>query len=150
MAKTIALLGLLVLAAAGSGAHAIEPVNETSSGLAIHGYDPVAYFEDGRPVKGDAAIGHEWQGATWLFATREHRDTFAADPEKYAPQYGGYCAKAVSENTTADIDPASWSIVGGKLYLNYSPKIKKLWEQDPAGRITRGDANWPGLLSRSK
>jgi YHS domain-containing protein len=127
---------------------AVEPVNKDRAGLAIRGYDPVAYFTDGKPTPGVAAHSFEWRGATWRFASAEHRESFAADPERYAPQYGGYCAKAVSENNTAAIDPAAWKIVDGKLYLNYSLKVQELWEEDIPSRIARADENWPGLVER--
>jgi hypothetical protein len=84
-------------------------------------------------------------GANWRFASAENRDRFAADPERYAPQYGGYCAYAVSEGTTADIDPEAWKVVDGKLYLNLSKDVQKLWEQDIPGYIEKADANWPEI-----
>lgn len=142
----LALLTVVVAAVAGAPALALDAVNQDRKGVALHGYDPVAYFTDGKPVAGMSEHSFEWQGATWRFATAEHRQMFVADPERYAPQYGGYCAKAVSENHTADVDPKAWKIVDGKLYLNYSPKVQALWEQDVAGRIARADANWPGLV----
>ena len=143
-------LALLIVAATSLATPllALEPVNQDRKGLALHGYDAVAYFADGKPVLGTPAHTIEWQGATWRFATAEHRARFAAAPERYAPQYGGYCAKAVSEDHTADVDPTAWKIVGGKLYLNYSPKVQRLWEQDVPGRIARADRNWPGLVAR--
>jgi hypothetical protein len=131
---------------AAPGAHALEPVNQTRAGLAIEGYDPVAYFTDGKPVAGRPGLEHAWQGATWRFASAEHRDLFAADPGKYAPQYGGYCAYAVAKGKTATIDPEAWSIVDGKLYLNYSLKIRATWEEDIPGYIAKADRNWPALL----
>jgi YHS domain-containing protein len=139
---------LIVAALLSAPVLAVAPVNHDRSGLALQGYDAVAYFTDGRPVPGKAEFTHSWNGATWRFASREHRDLFAAAPEKYAPQYGGYCAKAVSENDTAAIDPQAWKIVDGKLYLNYSPKVQKLWEQDIPGRIASADKNWPGLVDK--
>ena len=142
-AATIALA-----AVAAFPAFAIERVNRSKQGLALEGYDTVAYFTDSRPIEGKPEFTHEWNGATWRFASREHRDLFAAAPEKYAPQYGGYCAKAVSENHTAAIDPLAWRIVDGKLYLNYSPKVQKLWEQDIPGRIAAADKYWPGLVGQ--
>jgi len=84
-------------------------------------------------------------GATWLFSNVENRDLFAANPEQYAAQYGGYCAYAVSEGHTASIDPEAWKIVDGKLYLNYSKGVQKKWLADTTGRIQRGDKNWPTL-----
>jgi hypothetical protein len=141
------LLITAAILAWGLPAVAVEPVNKDRRGLALHGYDTVAYFKQGEPVKGSADITHEWNGATWRFSSESNRDDFAADPERFAPQYGGYCAKAVSENDTADIDPKAWRIVDGKLYLNYSLRVQRIWEKDISGRIARADANWPGLLA---
>lgn len=130
-------------------AFAVAPVNKTLfGGQAIKGFDAVAYFESGQPQKGSKAFAHEWNGATWLFASDAHRAAFAAEPEKYAPQFGGYCAWAVSQGYTADIDPAAWRIVDGKLYLNYNPKIQKRWEEDAAGNITKAEKNWPDILKK--
>lgn len=143
-----ALVFSLTLAlAVSSPTHATDPVNHTWRGIAIDGYDPVAYFEDGEPRKGSPKFEHDWNGATWRFGSQAHRDAFAADPEAYAPQFGGYCAWAVSEGYTAGIDPEAWSIVDGKLYLNYSKKIQRQWEADRDARIERGHANWPEILS---
>ncbi|MEQ9489172.1 MAG: YHS domain-containing (seleno)protein [Alphaproteobacteria bacterium] len=119
----------------------------TSWGTAIDGYDPVAYFTEGKPVEGDSEFSHNWNGATWHFSSAENRDLFAANPEKYAPQYGGYCAYAVSQGSTASIEPDAWSIVDGKLYLNYSQSVQSKWEKDKAGYITDADANWPDIES---
>jgi YHS domain-containing protein len=118
--------------------------------VAIKGYDPVAYFTDGKPVKGSKDFTTEWQKATWRFASAKNRDLFAKDPERYAPQYGGYCAYAVSQGYTADIDPDRWRIVGGKLYLNYSEKAQGLWEKDIPNHIAAGDKNWPKIKEGKK
>lgn len=127
---------------------AISPVNRTLfGGLAIDGYDPVAYFVDGKPVEGRKEFSWSWNGATWRFASAEHRDLFVAAPEKYAPQYGGYCAWAVSQGYTAGIDPDAWTVRDGKLYLNYDLDVQKKWLADPDGLIAKGDANWPKLLA---
>ena len=115
-------------------------------GVAVGGYDSVAYFTDHKPVRGKADIRYSWKGATWRFASAQNRDAFKASPEKYAPQYGGYCAYAVSQGATAKGDPKSWTIVGGKLYLNLSPAVQKLWEKDIPGYIRAADKNWPGVL----
>jgi len=120
----------------------VAPLN-LRQGVAIRGYDPVAYFDTGAPIVGNPAIKYEWQGATWLFATTAHRDAFSADPQHYAPQYGGYCAYAVSRGTTADADPHQWAVVDGKLFLNNNALAKKLWDQDRPGNIKAGDENWP-------
>ena len=123
------------------------PVNATFFGnLAIQGYDPVAYFTDSKPVKGSADHAFTWNGAEWRFASADHLAKFKAAPEKYAPQYGGYCAWAVSQGKTANIDPASWKIVNDKLYLNYDSDIQKKWALDIPGNIKKADANWPKVL----
>jgi YHS domain-containing protein len=139
------LLGLmLVLAPLPVSAEGV--VNASSwTGTAIEGYDPVAYFEEGKPVEGDSDYTHDWMGATWYFATAANRDLFAADPEKYAPQYGGYCAWAVANGYTAKIDPQAWAVVDDKLYLNYSLDVQKQWQQDVPGNISKADGNWPGI-----
>ncbi len=127
---------------------AVEPTNKTLfGGLAIEGYDAVAYFENGEPQKGSKKHVAEWNGATWRFATAAHRELFEAQPEKYAPQYGGYCAYAVSQGKTAGIDPDSWTILDGKLYLNYNKKIQTKWEADTPGYIRSADLAWPKLLA---
>ena len=122
-----------------------KAVNAARDNVAIHGYDTVAYFDEGRPAKGSAAFTHDWMGATWRFASVEHRDRFAADPDRFAPRYGGYCAWAVSKGYTANGDPEVWKIVDGKLYLNYNPGVKSEWEKDQAARIRSADAKWPSL-----
>lgn len=114
-------------------------------GLAIRGYDPVAYFTEGKPVEGLKEHEIEWRGAKWRFASAENRAKFEADPEAYAPQYGGHCAWAVANGYTASTVPEAWEIVDGKLYLNYSLGVRDTWRQDIPGNIRKGDANWPGL-----
>jgi YHS domain-containing protein len=140
--------GILGAGVLGSGivapALALDPVF-SEDGLAIHGYDPVAYFTDGKPVEGKAEFTHSYEGTVWRFATAANRDAFAADPARYAPQYGGYCAWAVSEGYTAPIDPDAWRIENGKLYLNYSKSVQEQWAEDIPGNISEADANWPGL-----
>jgi YHS domain-containing protein len=144
-------LTLVLLLAAASPAAAISPVNKTIfGGVAIDGYDPVAYFLDGKPVEGSKRWSEEWNGATWRFASAAHRDLFAAAPEKYAPQYGGYCAWAVGHGYTAGIDPDAWSIRDGKLYLNYDLEIREQWLADAPGWIAKGDVNWPEVATASQ
>ena len=118
----------------------------SAGGFAIRGYDPVAYFEAATPTKGDDAFQHRWMGATWLFASQENRDAFAAEPERFAPRFGGYCAYAVSRGSTASTDPEAWRIVDGRLYLNYSRRIQSKWLKDVPGNIAKAEANWPGVL----
>lgn len=125
----------------------VPPVNATPDGVAIKGYDPVAYFTERKPVKGKQEFAHSWSGARWLFASAGHRDRFKADPETYAPRYGGYCAFAVSRGTTADIDPEAWTIHEGRLYLNLDKKIQGVWERDVPGYIKKADEHWPKLTT---
>lgn len=124
----------------------VDPVNKSYfGGVALKGHDAVAYFKEGKPVKGSKEFQHQWMGATWFFKDAANRNAFAKEPEKYAPQFGGYCAWAVSRGYTADIDPASWKIVEGKLYLNYNRQAQQMWEQDIPGNIKKGNENWPRL-----
>lgn len=144
--RCFAALSLLLAIAA--PAAALSPVNRTTfGGVAIDGWDPVAYFTDARPVEGSKEFSFDWNGASWRFASAAHRDLFAGDPARYAPQYGGYCAWAVSQGSTADIDPAAWKIVNGRLFLNYSLDVQQKWAADIPGNIAKGDANWPKLMA---
>ena len=118
------------------------------SELAVSGYDPVAYFTEQKPVKGDSRFSTKYAGAEWHFSSAENRDKFIAAPEHYAPQYGGYCAWAVSEGSTASADPQRWKIVGDRLYLNYSADVQKKWELDIAGNIRKANQNWPTVLGK--
>lgn len=116
-----------------------------SDGVAIEGTDPVAYFTEGRPVEGNEEITYDYSGVTWRFASAANRDAFAAEPERYVPQYGGYCAWAVSQGYTASTVREAWYIEDGKLYLNYSKGVQSRWQEDIPGHISKADANWPGL-----
>lgn len=116
------------------------------SNLALQGYDTVAYFTDGEPTKGSADFSTTYEGAEFHFSSQENLTLFLADPAKYAPQYGGYCAWAVAQDKTAKGDARRWAIVDGKLYLNYNKGIQKKWDADRAGFITSADANWPTVL----
>ncbi|MDD9717730.1 YHS domain-containing (seleno)protein [Dinoroseobacter sp. PD6] len=126
---------------------AAEPPVFSDRGAAIRGYDPVAYFTLGEPTEGSDAFTHDWNGATWRFASDAHRAAFAADPVAYAPQFGGYCAWAVAEGYTASTIPEAWRIVDGKLYMNFSRRVQRRWERDIPGNIARGNANWPQVLA---
>ncbi len=128
----------------------ISQVNVTSEGVAIKGYDPVAYFTDSRPVRGMPEFKYVWKSAEWRFASSDHLEMFKKDPEKYAPRYGGYCAYAISQGKTADIDPEAWTIYEGKLYLNLDKDVQKLWEKDMQEYIRKADENWPRMLSKNK
>jgi YHS domain-containing protein len=135
----------LVVAAPAKAAKA--PIyTSTFSNLAVGGYDPVAYFTKGKPVKGSSAIQLRFEGAKWRFASQANLEKFRANPGKYAPKYGGYCAWAVSQGYTAKGDPNYWRIVDGKLYLNYDATIQARWEKDIAGFIRKSERNWPKVL----
>ncbi len=143
-ALALALSGLVLAAPAHADKAPIY--TGTFSSEAVQGHDPVAYFTEGKPVKGKDDFTTEYMGATFKFASAENLSAFKADPEKYAPQYGGYCAWAVAEGKTAKGDADHWSIVDGKLYLNYNKKIQDRWEQDRAAFIVTADTNWPEVL----
>lgn len=114
-------------------------------GVAIKGTDPVAYFIAQQAVKGNSQFSYQWGNTTWWFTNAKNRDLFIENPEKYAPQYGGFCAWAVSNNYTASIDPEAWTIVEGKLYLNYNKNIQKKWTKNMMDNIIKGDSNWPNI-----
>ena len=118
------------------------------SSLAVSGYDTVSYFTDGKAVKGSSSFETQWNGATWRFVSAEHRDMFLKSPEKYAPQYGGYCAWAVAHDDTASSDPEVWKIIDGKLYLNYDKDKGVVWAAEAPKFIADADKNWPKVLDK--
>lgn len=145
------IMGAFALPAAGLALWTRDAAAESGSiyaeeGVAVDGSDVVAYFTKGAPVAGSPDIAHEWMGVTWRFETPENRAAFVADPVSFAPQYGGFCAYAVSRGYTASTVPQAWRIVDGRLYLNFSPRIQRKWEKDIPGNIAAGDENWPGLI----
>lgn len=115
---------------------------------AINGYDPVAYFTDQKPVKGNPEFSYKWKDAKWIFSSQQHLELFEKDPEKYAPQYGGYCAYGCSKGKKATTDPNAWTIVDGKLYLNHSADVKDLWMKEQKERIEMADKNWPEIKDK--
>lgn len=142
------VLAMLSLSPNSTAFASTDPVNKNLFGTALHGYDAVAYFKDGRAVKGKDEFRYDWMGAKWYFANAANRDEFARAPEKYAPQFGGYCAWAVGHGYTANIDPEAWKIVDGKLYLNYDRNVQKMWEQDRDNWIKKGQENWPKIIKK--
>ena len=118
------------------------------SSNAIKGYDTVAYFTEGKAVKGDKSYEAEYQEATWLFSSQQNLDLFVANPEKYAPQYGGYCAYGIANDYVVKIDPAQWKIVDDKLYLNYDSNIQKRWLKNIDGYIVAADRKLDALLAK--
>jgi len=141
-----ALLATSAITIAAPSAFAEAPVyTAKKNNVAVQGYDPVAYFTVGEPTKGSDAFTTTYHGAEFHFASQDNLDTFLADPEAYAPQYGGYCAWAIADGKYAKGSAKHWAIVDGKLYLNYNRGIQKKWNKDVPGFITRGDAQWSEL-----
>jgi YHS domain-containing protein len=152
------VLAMALAAAALFTAHpamAAPPINTLKTGIfggstdtAINGYDTVAYFTDGKPVKGQDALATEWMGAKWKFASQAHLDLFKANPEKYAPQYGGYCAYGVTQDYLVKVEPDQFTVLDGKLYLNYDAGVQTKWLKDPSGYIRQADAKFKELLKK--
>ena len=128
----------------------ILPVNVTAEGLAIKGYDPVAYFTGKGPEPGVQKFEYIWLGARWRFTNAADLEAFSRSPEKYTPKYGGYCAYAVSQGKIADIDPEAWIIFEGKLYLNLNKSVQRLWEKDMRTYIKLADKNWPLIVGHTQ
>jgi YHS domain-containing protein len=144
LAGTVAAFASIASAGAGSSVN-----TSYFDGVAIEGYDTVAYFTDGKATKGSEEFAYDWLGATWYFANAEHRDQFAEKPVQYAPQYGGHCALGTAfGESTANIDPEAWAIVNGKLYLQYSKGGRDKWEKDSAHLIAAADEKWPEIKAR--
>lgn len=120
-------------------------INKGSDELALRGYDPVAYFQEGKPVKGKKEFEHEWNGAKWHFSSAANRDLFKANPEKYTPQYGNFCAWGISQGKFFDGDPEVWKVVDGKLYVNFNKDIEKTWVTDIPDFIKKANDNWPRM-----
>lgn len=146
LAMVVSVLAWTAGAAQGPPA---TPVNVDAEGVTLRGHDAVAYFTEGKAVPGQRQFEFTWSGATWRFASAANRDAFAKAPERYAPQFGGYCSWAVSRNYTATIDPQAFTIVDDKLYLNYSPDVQTRWRQDREGNIAKGRQNWPALVAKA-
>ncbi len=142
--KTLFLIGILVLL--------LGSITDGFSAekLVIKGYDPVAYFTTGKPVKGLKDFEHQWMDGTYRFSNKENLELFKKTPEKYAPQYGGYCSYAVSQGYTAPVDPEAWDIVNGRLYLNYSKSVQKKWREKRDEYIAAADKNWPELKAKEQ
>ncbi len=122
-------------------------VNAKNS-LAIEGFDPVSYFTDPAPAKGVEALSARHLGATYYFASAEHRDLFVKEPAKYAPQYGGYCGYGASRGYLAPVDPEAYTIMNGRLILQNSKKVLELWQKEPDARLKLADQNWPSIVER--
>jgi YHS domain-containing protein len=130
------------------GAKAQKSEIYAPGGKALGGYDAVTFFTVARPVKGVDSLAYNWKGSVWLFASRQDLRSFSANPEKYAPQYGGYCAYGAAQGHKASSEIDTWTVVNGKLYFNYSSKIKALWVKDQQSMIQTADKNWPGIKDK--
>jgi YHS domain-containing protein len=119
-------------------------------GVAIKGYDPVAFFKDNKPVRGKDDLRFEYKGSTFVFASPDNRAAFAADPERYAPQYGGYCAFGTARGYKADIDPSTFTVIDGRLYLNYNAQVQREWNADRARFIHQAAERWPAVIKTQK
>ena len=146
--KKLSLLLLTVGLALPVFAQAKSLLNLDETGVAIQGYDPVAFFTDHNPVKGDPKFLIKHDGAIYFFASKEHKDLFKADPAKYEPVYGGYCAYGVSRGKLVEIDVNAFQIVNGKLLMQYSQDIRDDFNKDPDGNLAKADANWPKLVAK--
>jgi YHS domain-containing protein len=147
---TLSLAAIALLTAAPGTAAGPAPEINAAKGLAVGGHDPVAYFRSGKPMPGSSHYQLSYKGAVWRFASAETLRQFQEQPEAFAPQFGGYCAWAVSQHYLAPGDPRQWKIVDGKLYLNANARAKELWEADQADAIVRGHANWPAVLTNNQ
>jgi hypothetical protein len=136
------ILALMVALSSAAFSEQLHRINKGSDDVAILGYDPVAYFTEGRPVRGSPDYTHVWQNARWQFAKREHRDLFAVDPDRYAPRYGGFCSGGMALGWFVPIDPEAWVIVDDRLYLNYSKEGRDDFAKDPRPEIAKADKNW--------
>ncbi|MFD2255249.1 YHS domain-containing (seleno)protein [Luteolibacter algae] len=140
-----AMAAALILAAT---AHAGEKVNVSgASGIALNGYDPVAFFTEKKAVHGNPSISAKHEGATYLFASEADKKAFVAHPEKYVPQFGGYCAYGVAVGAVFPVDIETWQVRDGKLYLNLNPEILKEFNKDFAGNIAKAGENWPKVIA---
>lgn len=143
----LATLAAPVVIGSATPAFAMTPEVFAPEGLAIRGYDPVAYFDGDGPVAGLEVHSLEWKGAEWRFVSEENKTKFMAEPDVWAPQYGGYCAYAVANGYTAKTEPEAWSLHDGKLYLNFSLSVRALWAVRKRHFIAQADANWPEVLN---
>lgn len=142
------LFALLILAALPTVAAAKDLLNLDGSGVAIQGYDPVAFFTDNRPVKGNPQFQSDYHGAKYYFASAEHKTAFDQEPNKYEPQFGGYCAYGASRGNKAPVKIEAWQIVNGRLLMQYDLDVKSDFNKDQQGNLRKADQNWPGLIEK--
>jgi YHS domain-containing protein len=146
--KTLSLLLLALGLALSAFAQTKTLLNLDKTGVAIQGYDPVAFITDNKPVKGKPEFPARHNGALYYFASKEHRDRFKADPARYEPAFGGYCAYGVSKGKLVEIDVDAFQIVDGRLLLQYSKGVRDDFNKDTKGNLAKAEANWPGLVEK--
>ncbi len=151
------IAAIVAIAVIGAAAYAFNPFADKAEGVvntlgtegvAIRGYDPVAYFTEGEPREGKPEFSTEYKGAKWQFASSENKALFESDPDKYEPAYGGFCAYGVAQNYLVKIEPDAWAIRNGRLYLNYDRNVQSQWAEKPDEYIQQADEKWPELIAR--
>ena len=152
MKRFLNLTALLLLSLFASAANAGGPtaLNLDAQGVAIQGYDPVAFFTDGKPVAGVPQFTSQFNGATYRFASAEHKAAFDQEPAKYEPQFGGYCAYGVAKGSLSPVKVAAFQIVNGRLLMQYNPEVRDLFNQDTAASLKRADERWPEVAAKGK
>ena len=141
-----AILVLFVVIGVANAAEVPEHINVDSEGYSIDRYDPVAYFTEGRPLRGKREFNAEYQGAKYAFSSEINREQFLSDPDKYVPQYGGYCAYGVVHGGKSEVDPEVWEVVDGKLYLMISGGTKSIWQKRKKAYIQMADKAWQSII----
>jgi len=144
----IAVATVMILVSLSSVTLAKELNNLDGNGLALQGYDPVGFFTDSRPVKGNQQFQSQYHGATYYFASAEHKSAFDREPSKYEPQFGGFCAYGASRGKTVPIKIEAWQIVNGRLLMQYDLDVKGKFNTDPQGNLSKANKNWPGLVEK--
>jgi YHS domain-containing protein len=142
-------VGLMPKSALAGVPGSTSQINLDARGVALGGYDPVAYFEGGKPTRGIATISATYAGVRYLFATAAHRDTFLKSPKTYVPEFGGFCVVGAAYGEKVDVDPETGRVVNGKLYLNNNPRALEIFNKDKSGTITRAEHNWPGVKDKA-
>lgn len=142
------LVVLMLFSALSTIATAKDLLNLNGNGVAIQGYDPVAFFTDNRPVKGNPQFQSDYRGAKYYFASAEHKAAFDKEPAKYEPQFGGYCAYGASQGHPAPIKIEAWQIVNGRLLMQYDLSVKDKFNKDQQGNLQKADQNWPGIIEK--
>jgi YHS domain-containing protein len=141
-----AMLGAIAPVHAADEINAVPGLSVAGAPLALHGYDPVAYFTEGQPALGSDKLVHIHEGVAYRFASQAHLDAFKKEPARYVPQYGGFCAYGVAVGKKFDGDPRLWNIDGGKLYLNLNEEIYETFLKDVESNVAKADGNWPKIL----